>query len=40
MLVEDGVYNEDSGSIQIVQAPERGNIIEKSISKLKETGTV
>ncbi|XP_028795534.1 uncharacterized protein LOC114751038 isoform X2 [Neltuma alba] len=39
VLVEDGAYDEESGGIHMVQAPKRGNIIEKSISKLKETGT-
>ncbi|KAK4281697.1 hypothetical protein QN277_013158 [Acacia crassicarpa] len=39
VLVEDGVYDEESGGIHMVPAPKRGNIMEKSFSKLKETGT-
>ncbi|XP_054796851.1 uncharacterized protein LOC129302182, partial [Prosopis cineraria] len=39
LVVEDGAYGEESGGIRVFQASKRGDIIEKSISKLKETGT-
>jgi len=33
-------YSDDAGVVQMVQVQKEGNIIKKSFSKLKETGTV
>lgn len=38
--MEDGAYGDDSEDVKMVQVQKKGNIIETSIGKLKETGTV
>ncbi|KEH24161.1 uncharacterized protein [Medicago truncatula] len=39
--MDDGArYSDDAGVVQMVQVQKEGNIIKKSFSKLKETGTV
>ncbi|KAF7818818.1 LETM1 and EF-hand domain-containing protein anon-60Da, mitochondrial [Senna tora] len=39
VILEDGAYGNDSGGVKMVQVQKKGNIIESSIGKLKETGT-
>ncbi|KAE9612389.1 hypothetical protein Lalb_Chr06g0172521 [Lupinus albus] len=40
VVIDGGArYNDDSGAVQIVRGQKKENIIEKSLDKLKETGT-
>ncbi|KAJ1394544.1 LETM1-like [Sesbania bispinosa] len=40
VIMDDGAhYSDDTGVVQMVKAQKKGNIIEKSFGKLKETGT-